>query len=213
VVLAVAVMAPMTRTESTGPYSMASGPSSAPTGPLPRGRPRPAHRHRRRLGQAGERGRDGGRIIVTVVSTSRLPVVVQMSRARWPSSPTARSCDCLHRGSNAQSRQQNRRGGALARADGERKLCRAEAGAPLGGFVSWGRRGSGRRARARVHLQHVRRSCAPARSGRADRKLRALHALLPAGPGDTPACEGLMSLGSKRLVTKLIAGWAVLPVL
>jgi hypothetical protein len=30
----------------------------------------------RRLGQAGERWRDGGRIIVTVVSTSRLPVVV-----------------------------------------------------------------------------------------------------------------------------------------
>jgi hypothetical protein len=26
-----------------------------------------------------------------------------MSRARWPSSPTARSCDCLHRGSNAQA--------------------------------------------------------------------------------------------------------------
>jgi hypothetical protein len=103
VVLAVAVMAPMTRTESTGPYSMVSGSSSAPTGPLPRGRPRPALRHRRRLGQAGERGRDGGLIIVTAVSTSRLPVVAQMSRARWPSSPTARSCGCLHRGSNAQA--------------------------------------------------------------------------------------------------------------
>jgi hypothetical protein len=49
------------------------------------------------------RGRDDGRILVTVVSTSRLPVVSEMSRARWPSSPTSRSCGCLHRGSNAQA--------------------------------------------------------------------------------------------------------------
>ena len=42
VVLAVAVRAPMTRTESTGPYSMVSESSSAPTGPQSRGRPRPA---------------------------------------------------------------------------------------------------------------------------------------------------------------------------
>jgi hypothetical protein len=34
-------------------------------------------------------GRDDGRILVTVVSTSRLPVVAEMSRARRPSSPTA----------------------------------------------------------------------------------------------------------------------------
>ena len=68
-----------------------------------------------------------------------------------------------------------------------------------------------RTARVRVRTCSMRNS--RARSGRADRKLRALHALLPAGPGGTPACEGLMSLGSKRLVTKLIAGWAVLPVL
>ena len=47
---------------------------------------------------------------------------------------------------------------------------------------------------------------------RADRKLRALQARLPAEPG-TPAGGGLLSLGSKRLVTKLIAGWIVLPAL
>ena len=51
-----------------------------------------------------------------------------------------------------------------------------------------------------------------ARSGRADRKLLALQARLLAGPG-TPAGGGLVSLGSKRLVTKLIAGWIVLPAL
>ena len=146
------------------------------------------------------RGRDGGRILVTVVSTSRLPVVVQMSRARWPSSPTARSCDCLHRGSNAQ---------AVSKTGGARLLfcwrrastCRWRAQVvSRGGWRAsrrarklWGRRGSGRRAR--VHLQHVRRACAPARSGRAYRKLRALHALLPAGPGGTPACEGLARRG------------------
>ena len=51
-----------------------------------------------------------------------------------------------------------------------------------------------------------------ARSGKADRKLRALRAWLLAGPGGTPAGGGLVSLGSKRLVTKSIAGWIVLPV-
>ena len=40
---------------------------------------------------------------MTVVSTSRLPVVAEMSRARWPSCPTARSRGCLHRGSNTQA--------------------------------------------------------------------------------------------------------------
>ena len=40
---------------------------------------------------------------MTVVLTSRLPIVAEMSRARWPSSPTARSCGCLHRGSNARA--------------------------------------------------------------------------------------------------------------
>ena len=40
---------------------------------------------------------------MTVVSTSRLPVVAEMSRARWPSCPTVRSRGCLHRASNAQT--------------------------------------------------------------------------------------------------------------
>ena len=48
-------------------------------------------------------GRDGGLIIVTELSTLRLPVVAEMSRARWPSSPTSRICGCLHQGSNAQA--------------------------------------------------------------------------------------------------------------
>ena len=73
---------------------------------------------------------------------------------------------------------------------------------------SWDRRV--RERTARVHLQHV---LSRARSGRADRKLRALHAWLPAEPGGTPAGGGLVSLDSKRLVTKLIAGWIVLPAL
>jgi hypothetical protein len=107
----VAVMAPMTRPESAGPHSMVSGSGSAPTGPQPGGRPRPAHRlhrfHSHRLRAAWPSGRargcDDGRILVTVVSTSRLPIVTEMSRARWPSSPTSRICGCLHQGSNAQA--------------------------------------------------------------------------------------------------------------
>ena len=59
----------------------------------------------------------------------------------------------------------------------------------------------------------VHRSETLARSGRADRKLRAQHAWLPAGPGGTPAVGGLVSLGSKRSETKLIAGWIFLPAL
>jgi selenocysteine lyase/cysteine desulfurase len=118
-------------------------------------------------------------------------------------------------GEQRANRQQNRRGGAFARADGERKLSRAEAGAPLGGHVVGAGAGAdGGRARVHlqhVHLQHVHQSRAQ-RSGRADRKLRALQAWLLAGPG-TPAGGGLVSLGSKRLVTKLIAGWIVLPAL
>ena len=101
-VLAVAAMAPINRPEPTALHSIVSGSSSAPTGPQPRGQPLPAH-YRHRLHRHRLRaGRDGGRIIVTELSTLRLPVVAEMSRARWPSSPTARSCGCLHRGSNAQ---------------------------------------------------------------------------------------------------------------
>ena len=108
-VLDVAVIAPMTKTELTGPYSMVSGSSSASMGPHPRGRPRPVHRLHRKKGFAPPGpsgtadGRVGGRILVTVVPTSLLPVVAEMSRLQLPSSPAARSCGCLHRGSNAQA--------------------------------------------------------------------------------------------------------------
>ena len=97
---------------STGPDSMVSESSSASTAPLS------LEDARARLtgctgftgtgfappGTSGRaHGRTGCRILVTVVSTSRLPVVAKLSRARWPSSPTARNCGCLHRGSNAQA--------------------------------------------------------------------------------------------------------------
>jgi hypothetical protein len=71
------------------------------------------------------RRRAGGRILVTVVSTSRLPVVTEMSRARWPSSPTSRSCGCLHRGSNAQAVSKTGEAARSTRADGQRKWRRA----------------------------------------------------------------------------------------
>ena len=132
--------APMTRPESTGPLSIVSRSSSAPTGPQPRGRPRPAHRHR--LCAA----RDGGRILVTELSMLCLPVVAEMSRARWPSSPTARSCGCLHRGSNAQAvskaGEATRSHVPMASAS-----CVARRGRSASRRAhSWGRRGSGRRA-------------------------------------------------------------------
>ena len=107
--LDVAVIAPMTKTELTGPYSMVSGSSSASMGPHPRGRPRPVHRLHRKKGFAPPGpsgtadGRVGGRILVTVVPTSLLPVVAEMSRLQLPSSPAARSCGCLHRGSSTQA--------------------------------------------------------------------------------------------------------------
>ena len=168
------VKAPMARTESTAPHSMVSGSSSAPTGPQPRGRPRPAHRHRfhrhRRLRVDWAMRPDH---LVTVVSTLRLPVVAEMSRARWPSSPTARSCGCLHRGSNAQAVSKTGEAArSLARADGQRKLHRASAGEES---TESGRRGSGHRARARglvrVHVHHAQQP--RAHSGRADRSCAA----------------------------------------
>ena len=60
-------------------------------------------------------------------------------------------------GEQRASCQQNRRGGEVARADGEHKLRRAEAGAPLGGHDVWACAGADG-ARARVHLLHVHRS-------------------------------------------------------
>ena len=165
-VLVVAVRAVMVRPEPTALHSMVSGSSSAPTGPQPRGRPRPAHRHMHRLraalGPSGRAcGRDDGWILVTVVSTSRLPVVAEMSRA-----PDLSQLRLPAPGEQRASRQQNRRGGAFARADGERKLRRAEAGAPRHAR-SWSRRGSGRRACACAPA-----ACAPVSRARALRQGR-----------------------------------------
>jgi hypothetical protein len=73
----VSVMAPMIRPEPTALHSRVSGSRSVPIGSQPRGQPGLAHyRHWLRA------GRDGGRIIVTELSTLRLPVVAEMSRAR-----------------------------------------------------------------------------------------------------------------------------------
>ena len=121
----------------------------------------------RRLGQAGERGRDGGRILATLVSILRLPVVAEMLRVRAVAVVPGRSQRWLPApGEQRASRQQNRRGGALARADGERKLHRAEAGAPRQAR-SWSRRGSGRRACACAPA-----ACAPVSRARALRQGR-----------------------------------------
>ena len=95
----------------------------------------------RRRGHAGERGGDCGRILVTVVSTSRLLVVAGMSRARWP-----RSCGCLHRGSHAQAVNKT------SEATHSHVLIASASCVARGGprasrrAHSWGRRGSGRRA-------------------------------------------------------------------
>ena len=207
------VMAPMTRTESTGPLLMVSGSSSAPTGPQPRGRPRPAHRnsfHRHRLRAAWQcgraRGRDDGRILVTVVSTSRLPVVAEMLRARWPSSPTSCSCGCLHKGSNAQAVSKTGEAArSLARADGQRKWRRAEAArarslrSRAGAGADIARtRPRARAPAARARLQHAHRPCA--RSGRADRKLRRMRGGRP-GWGAHLWIVGWCPWAPKRLVT------------
>jgi hypothetical protein len=144
------------------------------------------------------RGRDDGRILVTVVSTSRLPVVAEMSRARWPSSPSARSCGCLHRGSNAQAVSKTGEAArSLARADGQRKLHRAS------------RRARSPRSRAGAGADIARAraaSCACAcsmRSGLARAAAgpteAAPHAWRPAGLGGTPVDGGLVSLGGEEV--------------
>jgi hypothetical protein len=97
-------------------------------------------------------------------------------------------------GEQRASRQQNRRGGAFAHADGERKLSRAEAGAPLGGHVVGACAGADG---ARVHLQHVHRSRAQ-RQGRPKAARAAGEAASRAG--HTCGSDGLVSLGSKRMV-------------
>ena len=101
-------------------------------------------------------------------------------------------------GEQRASCQQNRRGGALARADGQRKLHRAEAGAP-------------RRARSRagagadIALAHTA-SCACACTMRtglaraaAGRTEAGPHAWRPAGLGGTPVDGGLVSLGGEEV--------------
>jgi hypothetical protein len=101
---------------------------------------------------------------VTVVSTSRLMVVPKMSRARWPSSPSARSCSCLHRESNAKAVSKK---GVAARSHVPMASasCVARGGRRASRRArSWGRRSSGRRARARVRLQHALRSLSLARA-------------------------------------------------
>jgi hypothetical protein len=137
---------------------------------------------------------------MTVESTSCLPVVAEMSRVRWPLSPTARSCGCLHRGSNAQAVSKT---GEVARSHVlmASVSCVARRPARLGGhLVGAGEGADG--ARVRVC------TC------RADRKLRALHAgRAGRHTGGKLASGRLVCLGSKRFMTKLIAGWIVLPAL
>ena len=188
-VLAVAVMAPMTRPESTGTYSMVSGSSSAPTGPQPRGRPRPAHRlhrHRRRrhMRQSPRvcRRRDPG---VDVAPAGRGRDVEDAVAAE----PDRTQLRLPAPGEQRASRQQNRRGGALARADGQRKWHRASAGAES---TESGRRGSRHRACAcSMCTSNVHRP--RARSGRAGRSCSACVA------GGTPVDGALKRL---VLVTK-----------
>jgi len=183
VVLAAEIMAPMTRTESTGPFLMVSGSSSAPTGPQPRGRPRPAHRHRlhrHRLRAAWAMRacrrpdpRDRG---VDVAPAGRgedvegaVAVEPDLSQLRLPAPGEQRA-----------SRQQNRRGGALAR------TCRwpAQVASRLGGRGVYGvgqarERTSRARGLVRVRVQHAHRP--RARSGRADRSCAACVAAGRAG--------------------------------
>jgi len=140
------------------------------------------------------RGRDGGQILVTVVSTSRLPVVAEMSRARWPSSPTSRSCGCLHRGSNAQAVSKT---GEAARS--QVPMAIASGVAPRGGRGVYGvgqarERTSRARGLVRVRLQHAHRP--RARSGRAD---RGCAACVTAGRAGGHTCGWLVSLGCQEV--------------
>ena len=84
-------------------------------------------------------------------------------------------------------------------------MRRAEAGAP--------RQARERTARVRVCTCSMRTGLARACAAAGPTESCALHAWLPVGPVGTPVVGGLVSLGSKRLVTKLIAGWIVVPAL
>jgi hypothetical protein len=152
VVLAVAVMAPMARMESTGPYSMASGSSSAPTGPLPRGRPRPAHRHRLHRYRFRAAKRLSPRACRRPDPRDRGVDVAPAGRGGDVEGAVAVEPDRTHLrlpapGKQRASRQQNRRGGALAHTCRwpAQVASRLAAGAES---TESGRRGSGHRARA-----------------------------------------------------------------
>ena len=93
-------------------------------------------------------------------------------------------------GEQRASRQQNRRGGAFARADGERKLRRAEAGAPRQA------RERTARVRARVCTCSMRTGIARAAAGPTEAGPQARQ---PAGLGGTPADDGLVSLGGEEV--------------
>jgi len=98
-------------------------------------------------------------------------------------------------GEQRESRQQNWRGGALARADGQRKWRRAEAGAES---TESGRRGSGHRTRAAscARACSMRTGLARAAAGPTE---AAPHAWRPAGLGGTPVDGGLVSLGCEEV--------------
>jgi hypothetical protein len=142
----------------------------------------------RRPGPSGRaRWRDDGWILVTVVSTSRLPVVAEMSRA-----PDLSQLRLPAPGEQRASRQQNRRGGALARADGQCQVAsRLAAGVES---TESGRRGSGHRARAA--------SCACAcsmRSGLARAAAGPTDSCAACVAGGTPVDGGLVSLGCEEV--------------
>ena len=127
------------------------------------------------------RGCAGG---VTLVSTSRLPVVAEMSRTRWPPSPTARSCGCLHRGSNAQAVSKT---GEAARS--HVPMASASCIAPRRARSLRSRAGAG------ADIARARAACAPA--SRAQRQGRPK--LLRMLAGGTPEDGGLVSLGSEEV--------------
>ena len=136
--------------ESKGPFSIVSGSSRMPMAPHPRGRPRPAHKlHRHRLRAAWAK-RQSPRACRRPDPRDRGVDVAPAGRGRDVEDALAVEPDRTQLrlpapGEQRASRQQNRRGGALARADGQRKWHHASAGAES---TESGRRGSGHRARA-----------------------------------------------------------------
>ena len=113
---------------------MVSGSGSAPTGPQPRGRPRPAHRHRlhRYRLRAAWAMRESAGVTAAGSSCDRGVDVAPAGRGgdvegAMAVEPERSQLQLPAPGEQRASRQQNWRGGALARADGQRKWRRAEA--------------------------------------------------------------------------------------